>query len=242
MRLRVLRAGAHWHTRILASCSPHDRGIQRPTPRVQVPFAAVPDLVGSRRVLLHGGVAYVAQEQVPARNRGHACGHLILILMLGPAAAGLQPTYNPRPSPPVQVYSLVVGAFRAHLSAALAELAQRWGAFAASEAGRLAPLVEAMPTRCEAVRANNGVHWCTAAMAQPMLWSCACAQPLASACDFPALARPYLQEPQQQQGQGAARRGDHRGPGGGQLHAPAARKKRRVAMALAAPARSLRLA
>ncbi|KAI8468231.1 MAG: eukaryotic and archaeal DNA primase, large subunit-domain-containing protein [Monoraphidium minutum] len=73
-----------------------------------VPFAAVPDLVGGRKVLLRGGIAYVAQEQV---------------------------------------YSLVLGAFRAHLSAALAELAQRWGKFAASEAGRLAPLVEAMPTR-----------------------------------------------------------------------------------------------
>ncbi|GBF91520.1 DNA primase large subunit-like [Raphidocelis subcapitata] len=74
----------------------------------KVPFMAVPDLVGSRRVLLRGGVAFVAQEQV---------------------------------------YSLVVGAFRAHLSAALAELAQRWGAFVASEGGRLAPLVESMPTR-----------------------------------------------------------------------------------------------
>lgn len=74
----------------------------------RVPFAAVPDLVATRRVLLRGGVALVAQEQV---------------------------------------YSLVVGAFRAHLSSALAALAQRWGAFAAAEGGRLAPLVEAMPTR-----------------------------------------------------------------------------------------------
>ncbi len=46
-----------------------------------------------------------------------------------------------------QVYSLVLGAFRAHLSAALAELALRWGSFSAQEGGRLAPLVEAMPTR-----------------------------------------------------------------------------------------------
>jgi hypothetical protein len=59
-------------------------------------------------------------------------------------------TPSPLPLPLVdatQVYSLVLGAFRAHLSSSLAELAQRWGAFAASEGGRLAPLVEAMPTR-----------------------------------------------------------------------------------------------
>jgi hypothetical protein len=52
------------------------------------------------------------------------------------------------PTQTPQVYSLVVGAFRAHLSSALAELAQRWGAFVAAEGGRLAPLVESMPTRC----------------------------------------------------------------------------------------------
>lgn len=46
-----------------------------------------------------------------------------------------------------QVYALVVGAFRAHLSAALAEAARCWGAFAAAEGGRLAPLVESMPSR-----------------------------------------------------------------------------------------------
>ena len=40
-----------------------------PFPGAQVPFMAVPDLVGARRVLLRGGVAYVAQEQV-RRPRG----------------------------------------------------------------------------------------------------------------------------------------------------------------------------
>jgi hypothetical protein len=59
------------------------------------------------------------------------------------------PTLPPSdPDPTPQVYSLVLGAFRSHLNSALAELAQRWGVFAASEGGRLAPLVEAMPTRC----------------------------------------------------------------------------------------------
>jgi DNA primase large subunit len=46
-----------------------------------------------------------------------------------------------------QVHSLVCGAFRQHLSAALADMARRWSAFAAAEGARLAPLVEAVPTR-----------------------------------------------------------------------------------------------
>jgi DNA primase large subunit len=46
-----------------------------------------------------------------------------------------------------QVHSLVCGAFRQHLSAALADMARRWAAFAQAEGARLAPLVEAMPTR-----------------------------------------------------------------------------------------------
>ncbi|KAF8060629.1 DNA primase large subunit [Scenedesmus sp. PABB004] len=74
----------------------------------RVPFAAVPDLVFSRRVLLRDGHAYVGQDQV---------------------------------------YSLVVGSFRASLSAALVEAAREWGAFAGAEADRLAPLVDSLPTR-----------------------------------------------------------------------------------------------
>lgn len=46
-----------------------------------------------------------------------------------------------------QVHSLVGGAFRQHLSASLADMARRWQAFAAAEGARLAPLVEAMPSR-----------------------------------------------------------------------------------------------
>jgi hypothetical protein len=48
----------------------------------------------------------------------------------------------------LQVYSLVVGAFRASLSASLVEAARAWGAFSAAEADRLAPLVDSLPSRC----------------------------------------------------------------------------------------------
>jgi hypothetical protein len=47
----------------------------------------------------------------------------------------------------VQVYSLVVGAFRSCLSASLVEAARAWGAFSAAEADRLAPLVDSLPKR-----------------------------------------------------------------------------------------------
>jgi DNA primase large subunit len=51
----------------------------------KVPFQAVPDLVGSRRVLLKGGLAYVAEDQVgrsavqlpaacPSGNLSPSCG------------------------------------------------------------------------------------------------------------------------------------------------------------------------
>eukprot|EP00877_Chromochloris_zofingiensis_P006868 jgi/Chrzof1/2434/Cz11g15130.t1 len=46
-----------------------------------------------------------------------------------------------------QVYSLVVGTFRQQLSAALTDMSKRWGTFACQEGARLAPLVEAMPSR-----------------------------------------------------------------------------------------------
>jgi hypothetical protein len=46
-----------------------------------------------------------------------------------------------------QVGSLVVGSFRMHLSAALTEAAWAWGNFTASEADRLAPLVDNLPNR-----------------------------------------------------------------------------------------------
>jgi hypothetical protein len=47
----------------------------------------------------------------------------------------------------MQVGSLVVGSFRMQLSAALAEAAWAWGNFTASEADRLAPLVDNLPNR-----------------------------------------------------------------------------------------------
>ena len=47
-----------------------------------------------------------------------------------------------------QVGSLVVGVFRMQLSAALTEAAWAWGAFTATEADRLAPLVDNLPNRC----------------------------------------------------------------------------------------------
>lgn len=47
----------------------------------------------------------------------------------------------------IQVGSLVVGCFRMHLSAALTETAWAWGNFTATEADRLAPLVDNLPNR-----------------------------------------------------------------------------------------------
>lgn len=43
---------------------------------------------------------------------------------------------------------MVVGCFRMHLSAALTEAAWAWGNFTATEADRLAPLVDNLPNRC----------------------------------------------------------------------------------------------
>lgn len=114
----------------------------------KVPFAAVPDLVGRRQVLLRGGYAYVREAQV--RDRAcllSVCLFVgVLLWQLSMQCCAL--TAARRCSIVCcQVGSLVVGCFRMHLSASLTEAAWAWGNFTAVEADRLAPLVDNLPNR-----------------------------------------------------------------------------------------------
>jgi hypothetical protein len=132
----------------------------------KVPFSAVPDLVARRQVLLRGGAAYVGEAQVREHVLASACGasssprpNLCARLQTCPPPPKNTHTHthtHHNPHTPrtrtacgcPQVGSLVVGCFRMHLSAALTEAAWAWGAFTAAEADRLAPLVDALPSRC----------------------------------------------------------------------------------------------
>lgn len=140
----------------------------------KVPFAAVPDLVARRQVLLRDGYAYVREAQVchgrgsvlhPVRQvHTHKQAHHELTQGVashrrGAAAAGPLCQACMRVQAAcltlrlavcvcvIQVGSLVVGCFRMHLSAALTETAWAWGNFTATEADRLAPLVDNLPNR-----------------------------------------------------------------------------------------------